>query len=112
MTAHDRRSGSERRSIDRYAVDVEIEWENSAGERNPGSLSDISYEGCFVLTSGDVKDDEPVRIFIPLADGMKVQFAGRIANHVFEIGFGVQFDPLSAAQREMLGNLLKKFGHS
>ncbi len=108
----DRRSGNERRSLDRYAVDVEIEWGSSSGERHGGSLSDISYDGCFVLSSGEVKDDEEVRVFIPLGDGMKVQFAGRVANYVFEIGFGVRFDPLSPAQKELLTNLLKKLGHA
>ena len=33
---------------------------------------------------------------------MKVQFGGKIANHVFEIGFGVKFDQLSAPQRDLL----------
>jgi hypothetical protein len=111
MAIHDRRSGSERRSINRYAIDVSVEWEGASAVRNSGSLSDISLEGCFVLSSGEVKENDQVRIFIPLGDGMKVQFAGTVANYVFEIGFGVKFEPLSAAQKELLMNLLKRSGH-
>lgn len=106
MYPPDRRSGHERRLSERYQVDVEVEWQGS-GERQTGSLSDVSFDGCFVLSSGDVQDGEPVRIFIPLADGMKVQFEGRVANHVVEIGFGVQFSQLSHPQRELIASLIR-----
>lgn len=106
MTIWDRRSGLERRSTNRYLVELNIEWEGSAG-RVPATISDVSLDGCFVLSSGDVEDGEEVKIFVPLADGMKVQFDGRIANHVYEIGFGVKFGQLSAAQRELLIQVVK-----
>lgn len=107
----DRRSGTERRSTNRYLVDLEIEWEGAAG-RFPGSFSDISLDGCFVLGSGEVEDGERMRIFVPLADGMKVEFGGVVANYVFEIGFGVKFDPLSAAQRELLMQMVRETGQA
>jgi hypothetical protein len=88
-----------------------VEWEAANSVRHTASLSDISLEGCFVLSSGEVKNDDAVRVFIPLGDGMKVQFEGKVANYVFEIGFGVKFDPLSPAKQEFLTNLLKKSGH-
>jgi hypothetical protein len=102
----DRRSGNERRSLNRFPIELDIEWEGSGG-RQPGTLSDVSLEGCFVLGSGEVSDGEQVRIFVPLADGMKVQFDGLVANHVLEIGFGVKFLTLSAAQRELLQQIAK-----
>lgn len=107
----DSRSGDERREKKRYPVDLDVEWEGARG-RSPGSISDVSLNGCFILSSGDVNDGEPVKIFVPLADGMKVEFSGRIANHVFEIGFGVKFDPLSVAQRELLVNIVRESGQS
>lgn len=78
----------------------------------PGSLSDISLDGCFVLGSGEVEDGDRVRIFVPLADGMRVEFSGVIANNVFEIGFGVKFDPLSNAQREVLIQMVRDSGQA
>lgn len=106
MSIHDRRSGQERRGTNRYGVTVDVEWETTAG-RKPGSISDVSFDGCFVLSSGDVEDGEPARIFVPLADGMKVQFNGKVANHVFEIGFGLRFEQLSSAQRELLVEIVR-----
>ncbi len=106
MSVHDRRSGQERRGTNRYPVSVDVEWETTIG-RKPGSICDVSFDGCFVLSSGEVEDGVAVRLFIPLADGMKVQFNGKVANHVFEIGFGVKFDTLSTAQRELLVKLVR-----
>ena len=106
MQIKDRRSGEERRSSTRYQVDVEVEWQGSGG-RQPGVLSDVSFDGCFVLSKGDVQDGEPIRVFVPLADGMKVQFDGRVANHVFDIGFGIRFSQLSAPQRDLLTTLVR-----
>jgi hypothetical protein len=111
MTTRDRRSGEERRSVNRYSVETDVEWQTT-GDRQSGTLSDVSLNGCFVLSDGDVADGEPVRIFIPLADGMKVEFTGQITNHVFEIGFGARFDQISAAQRDLLARLVHKAGGS
>ena len=49
-----------------------------------------------------------MKIFIPIADGMKVQFDAKVMNQVLEIGFGVKFEPLSAAQRELLARLVER----
>ena len=103
----DRRSGRERRSTNRYSIEFDVEWESSAGRRS-GTISDVSLDGCFVLSSGDVNDGDRIKIFVPLADGMRVQFDAKVANHVFEIGFGVKFESLSAAQRELLVKLVHR----
>jgi hypothetical protein len=105
MAELDRRKNDERRSKKRYAVSIDVEWENHYGRR-PGTLSDISEEGCFILTEVDVSDGELVKVFIPLTDGMKVEFIGQVANYVFEIGFAVHFLGLSDAQREFLANFV------
>ncbi len=84
-----------------------MEWQGTGG-RAPGTMSDVSLDGCFVLSSGDVSDGEQIKVFIPLADGMKVEFTGRVANHVFEIGFGIRFDQLSIAQRDLLVKIVRE----
>lgn len=97
----DRRRGQERRAVERFPVNIEIEWEGLVG-RKSGTISDISPLGCFVLCSGEVEDGENVKIFFPLTDGRKIQLWGEVSNHVFEIGFAVKFIELSEAQREFL----------
>ena len=105
--SRDRRSGEERRRLSRFPLDVAVEWETQKG-RQPGNMSDISLEGCFVLSSGDVTDGEFVKIFVPISDGAKVEFAATVANHVLEIGFGARFNELSSAQRELLVKLVER----
>ncbi len=107
MSKQERRSGEDRRSTTRYPIDIPAEFE-VAGVREPGAISDVSFEGCFVLSSGNVEDGSAVKIYLPLADGMKVLFTGVIANHVIEIGFGVRFDSLSFEQREVLVNIVRE----
>ena len=97
----DRRGGEDRRGTARKTVNIDVEWQGSAA-RQAGTVSDISVDGCFVLSSGDITDGEPVRVFIPLGEGMKAEFSGRVANHAVEIGFAIRFDQLSAPQRELL----------
>lgn len=105
MTIIDRRSGRDRRENERYAINIDIEWESTAGRKN-GTMSDIGLSGCFVLSSGEVQDGETVKLFIPLSSGMKAQFFGEVANHVFEIGFAVKFTNLSEAQWEFIENFV------
>jgi hypothetical protein len=97
----DRRSGRERRAIQRYKSHIEVEWEGLVG-RKPGTISDMSVVGCFVLCSGDVEDSENVKIFFPLTDGRKIQLWGEVTNHVYEIGFAIRFIELSEAQKDFL----------
>jgi c-di-GMP-binding flagellar brake protein YcgR len=105
----DRRSGVDRRATNRFAVNIDVQWEGTIA-RQSGTLSDISFGGCFVLGTGQVEDGEPVTIFVPLADGMNVEFRGRVANHVFEIGFGVKFDQISPGQRDVINRLISEAG--
>ena len=105
MSETDRRKSEDRRSAKRYPVSIDIEWESHYGRRS-GTLSDISEQGCFILSEVDVSDGELVKIFIPLSDGMKVEFLGQVANFVYEIGFAVLFLSLSDAQKEFLRNFV------
>ena len=106
MSEIDRRKSDDRRGTKRYPVSIDIEWENHYGRRS-GTLSDISEQGCFILSEVDVSDGELVKIFIPLSDGMKVQFLGQVANFVYEIGFAVLFLSLTEAQTEFLQNFVE-----
>jgi len=101
----DRRRSTDRRSARRYTVTIDIEWERS-GDRHPGTISDLSEGGCFVLTGAEVEDGDEVGLFLPIGDGMKVQYIGTVTNHVYEIGFAANFTRVSEAQRNVLRSYL------
>ena len=104
----DRRKSDERRSTKRYEVQIDVEWESHEGRRS-GTLSDISEKGCFVLSSVNVTEGELVKVFIPLSDGMQVEFMGQIANFVSEIGFAVHFLGLSDSQKDFLSSFVSVY---
>lgn len=109
MSELDRRKSDDRRAAKRFAVSIDVEWENHYGRR-VGTLSDVSKEGCFILSEVDVTEGELVKVFIPLTDGMKVEFLGQVANFVYEIGFALNFLSLSDAQKEFLTNFVEIHG--
>jgi hypothetical protein len=106
MAELDRRKSEDRRRAKRYPISLEVEWESHNGRRT-GTLSDISDEGCFILSEVDISDGELVKVYIPLSDGMKVEFLGQVANFVYEIGFALHFLSLSEAQKEFLGSFVE-----
>ncbi len=102
----DRRRGRDRRNTERFKVGIEIEWEGLVG-RKKGTINDLSNKGCFILCSGEVDDDERVKIFFPLTNGKAIQLWGEVVNHVLEIGFAMRFVNLSEAQQEFLENFVE-----
>src|SRR5688572_17455715 len=109
MSQLDRRKSEDRRRSKRYPLSLDVEWENYNGRR-PGTLSDISEDGCFVLSEVDVSDGELVKVFIPMTGGLKVEFMGQVANFVYEIGFAVNFVSLTETQREFLRSFVELHG--
>lgn len=109
MTLNDRRSGEDRRAIERRNVAIDIEWEGPDGIRRPGSISDLSPAGCFVLSGGEVTEGDAIRLFLPLGEGMKAQLLGEVRNHVFEIGFALKFLAPTEAQNNVITGLMAKY---
>ncbi len=108
MVTQDRRSGAERRVVPRKKVTVDVEWELD-GVRSPGTISDISEAGCFVLCSGEVEDGDLVVVYLPIDAGMKVQILGEVRNHLIEIGFALRFTALTEAQHHVVNDLIKSY---
>ncbi|MGD9590370.1 MAG: PilZ domain-containing protein [Pyrinomonadaceae bacterium] len=109
MATTDRRSGGDRRTDPRRNLSIDVEWEAESG-RSTGTLGDLSVSGCFVLCSGAVTVGEPVKIFLPLGEGMKVQMLATVRNCVAEIGFGASFFEPTEAQLNVVTNLMESFG--
>lgn len=101
MAITDRRSGRDRRNIERFKVNIEVEWEGLVGSKD-GTISDISPQGCFILCSGEVEDTETVKIYFPLTDGRRIEFWGEVVNHVYEIGFAIRFIDLSEDRKSVV----------
>lgn len=100
-------SQNERRSGRRFESEIEVDWETAAGRRE-GVVSDISADGCFVLSSGAVTNGEPVRVLVAVEGYADVELAGVVVNNTPEIGFAVRFMGLSDAHREFIARLVSQ----
>ncbi len=107
MTTIDRRSGSDRRTSERYKVTIDIDWESESG-RQPGTLSDISVNGCFVLSNGNVNDGETIKLFFPIGEDMLYDVSGVVENHVPDIGFALKFNNLTTVQQALITKIVDR----
>lgn len=102
----DRRIAVDRRTEVRYAVQIEIVWENPTGGKQNGMISDISEVGCFVLCSGAVTDGENVKLYLPAKRKQTIAISGQVTNHNYEIGFAARFVEIGYSERIFLDRLL------
>ena len=109
MKATERRSGRDRRTSERFEAEVDIEWHIGA-TRRPGTISDLSDDGCFVLSDGDVEDGDSVRLLLPEQDGQLVELAGVVTNHLIEVGFGLRFTDIGPAEAAKVAALRIRAG--
>jgi hypothetical protein len=79
----------ERRTTQRFRVDLKVRWETLNAEGR-GAICDFSSSGCFVLSGGDVKAGEMVRLELVLKDDVATLW-GQVIYSVREMGFAIRF---------------------
>jgi hypothetical protein len=98
----------ERRSAPRVRVNLPARWEGVRARAN-ATITDLSRNGCFVLTGGTAQVKELVWLEIHLTNLQTVNFWGEVVNEAPEIGFAVRFNSSSpedeAALRKYLENI-------
>jgi hypothetical protein len=79
----------ERRAAERLRIDLSARWEGLLTQGR-GAVSDLSSLGCFVLTSGEVKPGELIRLEISFPQEV-ASLWGQVVYAVPEIGFAMRF---------------------
>lgn len=80
----------ERRSHERVSTNLRARWDGLMGSCE-GTVGDISPGGCFILTDGEVAQNELLRLEIELHTGSWVKVWGEVTNWSEGIGFGVRY---------------------
>lgn len=93
------------RTAPRLRVSLPAHWEGVL-ERREATVTSLSTNGCFLLTGGEVKAKELLRIEIELPDGEPVYCWGEVVEQAYEIGFAVRFNALEEAEHERLANFI------
>jgi hypothetical protein len=79
----------ERRAAKRLRIDRDARWEGLRTEGR-GAICDLSSLGCFVLTSGEVRSGELIRLKIN-SPQERASLWGQVVYAVAEIGFAMRF---------------------
>jgi hypothetical protein len=96
----------ERRSAPRARVNLPARWEGAASRQN-ATVTDLSRNGCFVLTGGKVEVKELVWLEIHLTNLQAVNIWGEVVNEASEIGFAVRFNSSSPEDEAALAKYLE-----
>lgn len=97
----------ERRRTARVRVQLEARWEGDGG-LDDGIVSDIGFGGCFILTSGQVKSRELIRVEISLPAPGWLCLWGEVVEYSPEIGFSLRFTTLGEAEKNSIRELFHR----
>jgi hypothetical protein len=95
----------DRRSKQRLDVRLSAVWESST-EARTAKITNLSEEGCYLDSVGEVRRGEIVGFRVLLPDQDWLYLEGEVRHHSKE-GFGVKFVDLNEEQEEKLYWLLR-----
>jgi len=101
----------DRRSAPRARVKLQAHWEGVLSREN-ATITDLSRNGCFVLTGGKVEVKELVSLEIQLTEQQKVNFWAEVVNTASEIGFALKFNSSSPEDEAALAKFLERIFQS
>lgn len=96
----------DRRSAPRARVKLPARWEGVLSREN-ATITDLSRNGCFVLTGGQAEVKELVWLEIQLSDQQKLNFWAEVVNQASEIGFALKFNSSSPEDEAALAKFLE-----
>lgn len=101
-----RAPGRERRRAPRARVNLRANWEGDLGQRE-ADVTSLSVNGCFVLSGGNVKPKELIRLEIMLPNDELIHLWAEVVEEADEIGFAMQFTSVEASELARLEAFLK-----
>ena len=96
---------ADRRSKPRLKVSLDAMWDSST-EAHSARVTNLSENGCYLDSVGDVRQGEIVGFRVLLPDGDWLYLEGEVRHHTPHTGFGVQFVDLNEEQTAKLAYLL------
>jgi hypothetical protein len=95
----------ERRASERVRADLEAHWEGVLARR-AGMVTDISSNGCFILTTDEVQPKELIRLEVQLPTGRWIFLWGEVVYKMAEMGFALRFTGGDETELQMLDLLI------
>ena len=98
---------SERRRAPRVKVNLPARWEGVVSQQQ-ASVTNLSLNGCFVLSGGRVEPRELLRLEITLPDNDQIYPWAEVVDDAGEIGFAVRFTSMDDEEEERLRRFVTK----
>lgn len=96
----------DRRQAERIRLNLPARWQ-SLMTQGKGCVCDLSATGCFLLTAGDVRTAELVRLELDFGTH-PVFIWGQVVYSVPEMGFALRFVCSEENEQQALTNLINK----
>ena len=104
-------TGPERRESPRYKVSLRARWGGREWAGREGTVTNLSADGCFVMTEDAAAEGELVQVQVELPRGAALPLWGNVIHSVEGKGFAIRFSTFSqGGARERLGALLRDAG--
>lgn len=104
-------AGPERRESPRYKVSLRARWGGGEWAGREGTVTNLSADGCFVVTEDAAAAGELVQVLIELPGGEALPLWGSVIHRAEGDGFAIHFSTFSqGGARERLKALLRQAG--
>ena len=97
---------NERRRAPRVKVDLPARWEGVLTQQT-AQVTDLSVNGCFILTGGKVEPKELVRLEIHLPNQPPMYLWAEVVDAAYEIGFAVRFTATDDEDQKRLAEFIE-----
>jgi len=101
----------DRRTAPRVRVKLPARWEGVL-THDIATITDLSRNGCFVLTGGKVRDKELIWVEIDLPHPPSIHFWAEVVEIADEIGFAVRFNSGSDEDKDRLAKYIESIFES
>lgn len=88
-------------------MNLKARWEGSLTQQE-AEVTNLSSNGCFILSGGRVEPKELVRMEIALPDDVPIYAWAEVVDEASEIGFAVRFTSMDDNDRDRLEWFIKR----
>jgi hypothetical protein len=100
-------TGQERRRAHRVKVNLQARWEGDLGQQQ-ANVTSLSKTGCFMLSGGQVRLRELIRVEVSLGEEEAIFMWGAVVEVAEEIGFALHFTSTEERDQARLEEFLQE----
>jgi hypothetical protein len=100
-------ANDERRGAPRAKVNLPARWEGVVSQQH-ASVTNLSVNGCFLLSGGSVEARELIRLEITLPNNDHIYPWAEVVEAAGEIGFAVRFTMMDDEEQERLNRFINE----